>query len=222
MRAIPMSSSLSNANSPVALRRVPFDVYAQLRRAPENRSLRMTYYNGTLEVMSPQYRHEKSSRRLGLLVIAVTGALGIPCEGAGSTTFSRRGRRALQGWGKEPDESFYLANEARIRGKEEIDLDVDPPPDLWIEVDHRGSSRGRLPLYASLGVPEVWRYHTRSRRLWFGTLDAVVYRPIDRSLALPVLTPALVLEALDLGEALSTSEWDAILRTWVRDRLATR
>lgn len=217
-----MSSSLSTAGSAVALRRVPFEVYAQLRRARENGSLRMTYHNGVLEIMSPQFRHEKDSRRLGMLVLAVTGVLGIPCEGAGSTTFSRRGQRPLEGWGKEPDESFYLANEPRIRGKEEIDLEIDPPPDLWIEVDHRGSSRGRLPLYASLGVPEVWQFRTRSRRLWFGALDGGTYRPIDRSLALPMLTPALVIEALTLGDALSASEWDAALRVWVRDRLPER
>lgn len=214
-----MSSSLSKKGFPVALRGVPFDVYAQLRCAPENASLRMTYHNGTLEIMSPLYRHERSSWRIGLLVLAVTEVLGIPCRIAGSTTFSRRGRRPRQGWGKEPDQSFYIANEARIRGKDDIDLDADPPPDLWIEVDHRGSRRGRLPLYASLGVPEVWRYRMLSHRIWFGALDAGVYRPVERSLALPMLTPPLVLEALNLGQTLSESEWNPQLRAWVRDRL---
>jgi Uma2 family endonuclease len=180
----------------------------------------MTYHNGTLENMSPPFRHEKYSRRLGVFVLAVTAVLGIPCQGAGSTTFSRRGRRKLEGWGKEPDRSFYLSSESRIRGKDEIDLEVDPPPDLWIEVDHRGSSRGRLPLYASLHVPEVWRFRTRNQRLWFGRLSGDTYQAIERSLALPLLTPVDVLEELRLGDGLSESQWDVVLRSWILQRLA--
>ena len=180
----------------------------------------MTYHDGTLEIMSPLYRHEKYSRRIGLVVLAVTSVLGIPCEGTSSTTFSRRGPRMSRGWGKEPDQSFYLAHESRIRGKDEIDLEVDPPPDLWIEVDHRGSSRGRLPLYAALGVPEIWRFRPRRQQLWFGSLHEGTYVEIAHSLALPMLTPELVLEALNLGADLPESEWDPILRGWVRARLS--
>jgi Uma2 family endonuclease len=126
----------------------------------------------------------------------------------------------LQGWGKEPDQSFYLTQEARIRGKEELDLEVDPPPDLWIEVDHRGSSRGRLPLYASLGVPEIWRFRTKIQSLWFGRLESGAYLEFERSAALPVLTPQRVLEALRLGDGLSESEWDVVLRAWVTEPVA--
>jgi hypothetical protein len=66
-------------------------------------------------------------------------------------------------------------------------------------VDNRGSSRGRLPVYAALGVPEVWRYRVRRGELRFVRLVDGAYEPLDRSLALPMLTPALVLEALALG-----------------------
>ena len=123
------------------LRGVSYDFYEEVRRAPGNYHVRMTYHDGTLEIMSPQYRHEKYSRRIGFIVLAVTSLLGITCEGAGSTTFKRRGQGRKRGWGKEPDQSFYMASASKIRGKDEIDLEVDPPPDLWIEVDHRGSSR---------------------------------------------------------------------------------
>ena len=145
--------------------------------------------------------------------------LGIVCQGAGSTTFKKRGQKKKRGWGKEADQSFYLANESRIRGKDEVDLEVDPPPDLWIEVDHRGRSRGRLPLYAALGVPEVWRFHARAKRIWFGRLEAGSYVEIDQSLSLPMLTPQRVLEALSLGEGLSDSEWDPLLRAWIAEHL---
>ncbi|MGO9600130.1 MAG: hypothetical protein ACLP7Q_19245 [Isosphaeraceae bacterium] len=115
-----MSSPRLDARWVLPLRGVSYDFYTQLRREPANRPLRMTYHNGTLEIFSPQYRHEKYSSRIGLFVLAVTAGLGIPCQGAGSTTFSRRGERMRQGWGREPDQSFYLASESRIRDKEEI------------------------------------------------------------------------------------------------------
>jgi len=215
-----MASILPDTRLVVPLHGVSYDFYRQVRRAPGNRRLRMTYHDGTLEIMSPQYRHEKYSRRIGLVVLAVTSVLGIPCQGTGSTTFSRRGPRMSRGWGKEPDQSFYLTHESRIRGKDEIDLEVDPPPDLWIEVDHRGSSKGRMNLYAALGVPEIWRFRPRRQQLWFGALQEGAYVEIARSLALPMLTPELVLEALNLGADLPESKWDPILRSWVQGRLS--
>jgi len=107
-----------------------------------------------------------------------------------------------------------------IRGKDEIDLEVDPPPDLWIEVDHRGSSRGRMRLYAALGVPEIWRFRPRRQQPWFGSLQERTYVEVVRSLALPMLTPELVLEALNLGADLPESQWDSLLRNWIQGRLS--
>ena len=107
-----------------------------------------------------------------------------------------------------------------VRGKDEIDLEVDPPPDLWIEVDHLGSSRGRMQLYAALGVPEIWRFRPRRQQLWFGRLQEGTYVEIARSLALPMLTPELVLEALNLGADLPESQWDSLLRNWIQGRLS--
>src|SRR5215210_2022519 len=92
------------------LRGVPYTAYATLRDEPANDKLRMTYFDGTLEIMSPEFQHEKGSRRLGLIVLAVTTELEIPCEITGSTTFWRGGRDIKTGHGKEPDESFYLTN----------------------------------------------------------------------------------------------------------------
>src|SRR5271165_183694 len=101
-----MASILPGTRLVLPLHGVSYDFYQQVRRAPGNRRLLMTYNDGTLEIMSPLYRHEKYSRRIGLVVLAVTSILGIPCQGTGSTTFSKRGRQKSRGWGKEPDQSF--------------------------------------------------------------------------------------------------------------------
>ena len=172
--------------------------------------------------MSPEYRHEKGAVRLGTIVRVVAVELDIPCTSSRLTTFGKGGDLPRKGRAKEPDESFYLANEPRIRDKDAIDLEVDPPPDLWIEVDNRGSSFGKLPLYAALGVPEVWRYRPRRGILWFGRLGPDGYESTDRSLALPMLSPPLVLEALAMCVGLPESAWEKRLRAWVREKFVPR
>jgi Uma2 family endonuclease len=196
---------------------VPFKVYVKLALTPENRHLRMAYHDGTLEIVSPKLRkHEVPSDRLRIIITTVASRLGLVYDGTGSYTYRRSGDGPYRGKGKEPDQSFYFANAGRVPKTRDPDLDAgDPPPDLWIEVDNRASSAGRLPIYATLGVPEVWRYRASKKTLQFLQLVEGVYQPIDRSLAVPVLTPALVLEALALGGDTLESEWDRLLREWV-------
>ena len=183
----------------------------------------MTYHDGTLELTYPLYRHEKSSSRLTRFIWAVVEVLDIPCAcaGAGSTTLRRKEEGPKKGSGKEPDTSFHITNEHRIRERDEIDLDVDPPPDLAIEVDNTADSEAKLPVYAKLGVPEVWRYDAKTGSLWFGRLQTDgTYRPIERSECLPMLTPALVLDALGRCRGVEESRWGRLLRDWVRAELA--
>jgi Uma2 family endonuclease len=192
---------------------VNYDVYVQLRDAWGNRHLRMAYHDGVLEIMSPEFRHEKPGWRLGYLVDAYADAFNVDFEPAGATTFRKGIPGRKKGQGKEPDASFYLGDlAARVRNLDTLDLEVDPPPSLWIEVDNRASSKGRLPLYAKLGVPEVWRYRPRTRRLRFVRLVEGVYEEITTSIALPGLTSALVLELLVEAETRGTSAWNRWLR----------
>jgi len=201
------------------LRGVPYDWYVRLRDHPGNDGLRMTYHDGVLEIMSPEYRHEHGAERLGLFVRAVAAVFGIACAGARCTTFRLGQVGTRRGSGKEPDQSYYFANAGAVRGKDSIDLQFDPPPDLWVEVDNRASSQGRLPLYAALGVPEVWRLNVRRRTLWFGRLDGGAYVEIPQSQSLPMVTPQLVLAWLDrAGLAADETEWDGAMRGWLRDR----
>ena len=220
-RAEGKTSRVVRGRAPTILRGIAYEDYVRIRDVPANGHLRMAYHDGTLEIMSPENLHEVPTRRIGLVIYEVAMGLGLSCTGTRSTTFRLRGEDVKKGSGKEPDESFYFANEARILGKTtKIDLDSgDPPPDLWIEIDNRASSAGKLPVYAALGVPEVWRYRSRRRTLWFGRRTEGGYEPIERSLSLPMLTPALVLEALALGEGKSEIAWGGELREWVRVNL---
>jgi len=205
------------ANDRAVLRGVDWDTYLALRDHPRNGHLRMSYLDGTLTLMSPLYIHDKYGWRLGQLIGMVATALNIPCQGTGTSTLRRQGPGSRKGSGKEPDNGFYFGeNDLRMRTKDDINLEVDPPPDLAIEVDHKADSSKALKLYARLGVPEVWRFRTRSRALWFGRLAGETYEPIGRSLNLPRLTPALVLHALDRADLLGESEWRGWLLDWAR------
>jgi len=81
--------------------------------------------------MAPSAKHEEPNRALSLFVDLVTGEWDIELRRLGSTTFTRRDLSK----GFEPDSCFYIQNVEQVRDKEEIDLTVDPPPDLVIEID---------------------------------------------------------------------------------------
>ncbi len=108
-----------------------------------------------------------------------------------------------------------------MRGKKDHDRKNDPPPDLCIEVDASHSSEEALPIYAKLGVPEVWRYDGVS--LWIGRLqDDGTYAPCDRSPGLPMLTPEMILDWLDRADVVGETQWFLQVQQWARDELAPR
>jgi Uma2 family endonuclease len=206
---------IDQAVQATVLHGITWKTYLKLRDNEHNYRIRMTYLDGTLILMSPQQIHDNSGWLLALVVSTVTEMLRIPCLGTMTTTLRRKGDRPRKGSGKEPDFGFYFRDkEPMIRGKEDIDLDVDPPPDLAIEVDNKADSSRALKLYARLGVPEVWRYKPREKTLWFGRLVGDHYESIDRSLNLPRLTPALVVQALEEAERVGETDWKPWLRAW--------
>src|SRR5438105_4906220 len=180
----------------------------------ERPSVRLTYDRGDLEIMSPLPEHESDADMLGRFVVVLTEELGLPIKAGRSTTFRRRGLRR----GLEPDNSYWIANEARVRGKRRIDLRMDPPPDLAIEVDVTSSSLDRMGIYAALAVPEVWRLDGPA--LSFHVLGTGGrYAESAHSLAFPVVVPADLVGFLALR---STRDENAVVRQfreWIRQRL---
>jgi Uma2 family endonuclease len=117
----------------------------------EHRSARLAYDQGTLEMMMPLPEHEDDKEIIGDLIKALLEELDLEFRSLGSTTFKK-----AQTQGLEPDQCFYIQHEAVIRGKRRIDLAIDPPPDLAIEIDV--TSRTHPSIYAALGVPELWQF----------------------------------------------------------------
>ena len=150
-----MTAALTTSHHQVVLQTVSWPTYQALIHDLESEpGKRLTYDQGTLEIMVPLPPHEAYKRLLGRLVEVTTEETATEIRSLGSTTWSRADLQK----GLEADECYYIQNEQAIRGKDRIDLTVDPPPDLAIEVDNTSSSINRMAIYAALGVPEVWRF----------------------------------------------------------------
>ena len=119
----------------------------------DRRRLRISYYRGEMEIMSPTQDHERGKKLIGQMIEALTEELSIPRMSCGSTTFKDQ----LLDCGLEPDECYYVQHEADVRGRK-IKLGEDPPPDLVVEVDVTTSVIDRFPIYATLSFPEIWQY----------------------------------------------------------------
>ena len=142
-----MSIGSSQSETRVVLSGISWSTFESVLAETQNHGTRFTYDRGYLEMMSPSREHERAKRFIGRMIEAATEELGIPISSASSTTLKAEWDER----GLEADESYYIANEARVRGRDEIDLRVDPPPDLAIEVDISSSSLDQLGIYADLG-----------------------------------------------------------------------
>lgn len=119
----------------------------------EKRGSRINYSEGVLEIMVPLPEHEDDKVIIADLVKVLLEELDIEFRSLGSTTFKSKTMKQ----GIEADDCFYIENEAAARGKKRIDLTVDPPPDLALEIDI--TSRTRFDNYEVLGVGELWRFN---------------------------------------------------------------
>lgn len=206
-------AAMAAINQKLILQGIGWDLYEQiLEEYRDSNALHFAYDDGFLEVEVPLARHEIPSRKLSDLIMIVCGELGMDAVNAGSTTFRKRSKAK----GVEPDTCFYIQNEAKIRGKLAIDLKRDPPPDLVIEVDVTSPSLNKMPIYAALGVPEVWLY--KGENVEFYKLYGEFYQETPNSVALPFLDSQTVTDFLERGLTESSSKWFKQIREWVVKR----
>lgn len=166
-----------------------------LKELGENRTNRIAYYNGTLEIMSPLVLHERPNRIITDIVKAILDSQGRDWEDFGSTTFTRP-----EVAGVEPDTCLYVQNALSVRGCTHMDLDVYPPPDLAVESDL--TSVTTVSAYTALRVPEVWIY--KNNQLKIHIFENGSYTESSTSLIFPelpinVLIPTLVQKAINEG-----------------------
>lgn len=199
------------AGATLTLQNVGWDDYEQLlTELTERPGLRVSYADGRMEIMSPLLEHEEYKGLIHDLVRILSEELGIKLEARGSATFKLKEKAK----GVEPDECFYVKNASRIIGKRQIDLNVDPPPDVVVEIDITNESLRKFPIYAALTVPEIWRYD--GRQMHFYELVGNSYHEIAVSSAFPMLASFVLGESIEQSKTLGQSAVLLQFRKWVR------
>ncbi|MCE9532492.1 MAG: Uma2 family endonuclease [Planctomycetes bacterium] len=164
----------------------------------------------------PSNEHEIWIALLGKLIEALAAEMSMPIIDHGMSTF----RRDDQEKGLEPDRCYYLLNAPRVRGKLRIDLNIDPPPDLALEIEISRSAEKRLPIYAGLGLPEIWRFDGETI-----TVHQLVangeYVVAERSRFFPFLPLTELVRFIAMRDKLFDNELTDAFRAWVREQIAT-
>ena len=188
--------------------------YRSVRSQLADRRVFVTYHKGRLELVTISMLHERVTGLLSAMVRALAEETDTPLIGSGSVTLQREDLDVAA----EADSSFYVANVHRVRGKKVLDLSVDPPPDLGIEVEITRRLGERKSIYRDLGVPELWVHGS-------GALAILVrrgadYEPVDRSPTFPQLSPQEIYDVVAAGLTADETAWIKSFRKRVRE--ATR
>jgi Uma2 family endonuclease len=206
-----MSVGNPQAESRVVLSGISWATYESLLAETKNHGTRFTFDRGYLEMMSPSREHERVKRFIGRMIETLTEELGIPISSTSSTTL----KLELEERGLEADESYYIANEPKVRNRKEIDLRIDPPPDLAIEVDISSSSLDQLNIYSSFGVPEVWIFDDAVLKV-FRLQPDETYARQSRSPAFPFLPLDEVERFLARRNETDETTWIRSFREWIK------
>jgi Uma2 family endonuclease len=178
----------------------------------EHRSARVSYSHGYLEIMVPLPEHEKAKEIIGDVIKILLDRLNIDYDALGSTTL--KSERMTQG--VEPDACFYIQNQALVLGKSRLDINIDPPPDLAVEIDL--TSRTPLENYRLLGVLELWRYGKQG--LQIEVLQDGKYIRSDSSPTFPDLPIVdLINRYVQQSQVVGSSQAIKAFKQWVQDNL---
>ena len=192
------------ADTVVVFNDVDWQEYEQLlNEVGEERGLRISYCDGTLTAMTLSPEHESYSDFIKALVTTLRLRLRVNIRFFGSATMKKKKR----GKGGEPDACFYVQSVAVIGNKIQLDFEKDPPPDIAVEVDIHHDSRSKYPIYADLGVPELWRFD--GEHLTIHLLENDTYIEVENSRALPMLSGRVLTEYL--GRLRTDGEFNALI-----------
>ena len=185
-----------------------------LEELADRPAVRVTYDQGRLEIMSPRPEHEKYKCFIERIIIALADHLDLNVEPVGSATW----RKKQEAKGAEADTSYYIANADRIIGKRDIDLSIDPPPDMVVEIDATNESLSKFGIYSTLRVPEIWRYDVRHNQVHMYELRGNKYAEIPVSRCFPILTPKALADFVEQSKTKGQKAAMAAFRTWLEKR----
>jgi Uma2 family endonuclease len=194
---------------------IDWSQYQAISKALNGRHLRLSYDGENLELMTKSFQHGRFSWLIGRTIGVLTEELGLPLSSCGDMTLDREDLER----GIESDEGFYITNEPLVRGKDNIDLRVDPPPDLGIDIDFSRSCRRRLRIYEAIRVPEVWVFDRESIHA-FRLNKVGKYIEVERSQYFPHLRLEELTAFLLRANEMKENSLIRSFREWVRDQIA--
>jgi Uma2 family endonuclease len=195
----------------VVLRGLDWDAYLQILNAlPQARGSRLTYDDGVLEITVPLELHEFSGRLIERFIWTLVELMGLKIKTMGSTTMNYPNLKK----GAEPDNAYYIQNQPLVKGRN-VDFSQDPPPDLVVEVDITHTDIAKNQFYASLGVPEFWRFNGQVWRIY--QLQENVYVEVEVSPTFPQVPKERLSAFLEQAKE---DEIEAVcsLRAWWREQ----
>jgi Uma2 family endonuclease len=196
----------------VVLRGLSWDGYLQILNAlPQARGARLTYDDGVLEITVPLESHEFSGRLIERFIVTLIESMGLKIKTMGSTTMNYPNLKK----GAEPDNAYYLQNQPLVKGRK-VDFSQDPPPDLVVEVDITHTDIAKNQFYATLGVPEFWRFNGKVWRIY--QLQEKVYVEVEASPTFPQVPKERLYTFLEQAKE---DEIEAVqdLRSWWQSQI---
>jgi Uma2 family endonuclease len=140
-----------------------WEQFKHLQKGFENtRGLRLSYYNGTIEILIPGEAHELFKSVIGFLIETFLFNRGIEFKPTGSMTQEKEGIAAA-----EADESYQIDGHR-----------------LSVEVNFTSGDASKLGRYQALGVDEVWIWEDGSLRVYHrqaGDDEQGQYDAVERS-----------------------------------------
>src|SRR5207248_3126617 len=178
-------------DSKLVLHNVSWDEYeALMDQLVDSAGLHIAYDDGTLQIMTTSAEHESYATFLEKVIGFISARRRIRIRSFGSATMRKRKKTK----GNEPDACFYVQSAPLIGNRVDIDFEIDPPPDIAVEIDLHRDSISKFSIYAALGVGEIWRYDGDSLTIYH--LREGQYQPSEASQALPLITGTVLTEFL--------------------------
>jgi Uma2 family endonuclease len=177
--------------------------YCALRDSRGDGSIpRIKYRNGEILLMSPLPRHGREAHLLARVVEAL-----LDSETRNYEAFTPITMDIPEEGGIEPDYCFYIDNWQVAVGKDRIDWQVDPPPDLVIEIDVTTYTAAED--YAPYGVPEVWLFKKSGLKIYYLQGNSYQQQSMSRyfpGVDLPALLDQLLQRAAEQGTGAALRE----------------
>lgn len=204
------ATQTSSAEQRLTLNDISWETYEKLLDAfGEHRAVRCHYDEGVLEFMVPLEAHENPSDVIGDFIKVLVIESGLNIKSMASTTL----RRPALLKGAEPDKCYYIQNEPLVRGRT-VDLEKDPPPDLVVEIDITHADIDKNALYASLGVPEFWRFNGSVLTIY--QLEQDQYLEVDISPTFSWVSKEVFYHFWKQGKQIGKAQAIRELKQWVQ------